>query len=250
VLTRELERVLSTYFGGDWLSLLGYLGEAPHPKEHLVTALPESKLRAWSLGERERESDGENRAKGDAGNLSVEQRLEVLRLYWEAFDGLHVGQRSGMVPLWGLVADKRFIQVTPHDHSPYQERLYEKLLPKSLRNEIERLWGSAMLPRAPGRMVTEPFPHALMAEAFGPALTFWHGCSLTAWFLCEGPYSRTDMGGLEEYHRRELAELAAMGTPVDRGPFLRPYRNREGSLAQRVQYSGSDHTRVDDQVRL
>jgi hypothetical protein len=76
-----------------------------------------------------------------------------------------------------------------------------------------------MVPRSPAQMVTESFPHVAMAEAFGPALRFWHGCALTAWFLCEGPYSRTDMSGLEEYHRRELQELERLGVPVDRRLF-------------------------------
>ncbi len=76
-----------------------------------------------------------------------------------------------------------------------------------------------MSTRDPARIVTEPFPHVRLAETFGPALRFWHGCGLTAWFLCEGPYSRTDMAGLEEYHCRDLAELEDLGAPVDRGVF-------------------------------
>jgi hypothetical protein len=76
-----------------------------------------------------------------------------------------------------------------------------------------------MSPREPARIVTEPFPHVRLADAFGPALRFWHGCALTAWFLCEGPSSRTDMAGLKDYHRRDLAELEDLGTPVDRDTF-------------------------------
>ena len=30
-LTRELEATLSGFFGGDWLALLNYVGEEPHP---------------------------------------------------------------------------------------------------------------------------------------------------------------------------------------------------------------------------
>jgi hypothetical protein len=58
-----------------------------------------------------------------------------------------------------------------------------------------------------------------MIETFGPALPFWDGCSLTAWFLCEGPYSRTDMSGLAHYHRKEIAALDEMATPIDKQLF-------------------------------
>jgi hypothetical protein len=76
-----------------------------------------------------------------------------------------------------------------------------------------------LLPRWPQRIVSTPLPHGLMADAFGPALKFWHGCGLTAWFLCEGPMSRTDLAGLPTYYRAELAALAQAGCPVDEALF-------------------------------
>ncbi len=150
----------------------------------------------------------------------VERRLSALARYWEAFDSVHARQKSGMEPLWGLVEEyPGFIFRAENDGSPHRKGLYRRALPSDLLDEIDELWGSAMSPREPGRIITEPFPHARLAEIFGPALRFWHGCALTAWFLCEGPYSRTDMAGLEEYHRRDLAELEDLGAPVDRGMF-------------------------------
>jgi hypothetical protein len=59
-----------------------------------------------------------------------------------------------------------------------------------------------------------------MAETFGPALSFWQSCALTAWFICEGPYSRTDMAGLAHHQRRELHELKEMQTPVSEQLFV------------------------------
>ncbi len=48
-----------------------------------------------------------------------------------------------------------------------------------------------------------------------------NGHSNTGWFLCEGPYSRTDMVGLEVYHRYEVENPGALGTPpVDRRLFV------------------------------
>jgi hypothetical protein len=45
VLTRKLDKLtLSAFFGGDWLAFLNYLGEEPHPEEHVATALPKTRL--------------------------------------------------------------------------------------------------------------------------------------------------------------------------------------------------------------
>jgi hypothetical protein len=92
-------------------------------------------------------------------------------------------------------------------------------LPSSLLAEIEQLWGTCMLPRWPERVISEPFPHKLFAETFGPALKFWHGCALTAWFICEGPSSRTDLAGLAEYYRKDVQALKEMGTPINERIF-------------------------------
>lgn len=229
VLTREMERTVSAYFGGGWLEFLDYLGEEAHPDEHVATALPETKLflgttrkSASDLG---LEDLDEEQIRLITASLyggqdsPVERRLEAMLRFWEVFDATHQHQRSDMEPLWGLVAEGRSLQLARWNETPYQERLYERLLPEGLLSEIDELWGSKMLVRSPNRMVTEPFPHVAMAETFGPALRFWQGCALTAWFLCEGPYSRTDMAGLEDYHRRELEVLEALGAPVDHRMF-------------------------------
>lgn len=229
VLTRELERTLCAYFGGGWLRFLDYLGEEPHPDEQVATALPQPKLFLGTTRKSATEVGLENlddeqvrliTASLYGGQDSpLERRLEVMRRYWEVFDEAHARQQSGMQPLWGMVAEGRNFQLARRDEIPYQERLYERLLPRPLLSEVVDLWGSKMLSRYPDRIVTEPFPHVAMAEAFGPALRLWQGCALTAWFLCEGPYSRTDMAGLEHYHRRELGDLETLGAPVDRRMF-------------------------------
>lgn len=149
----------------------------------------------------------------------VERRVEVMERYWEVFDFAHARQKSGMEPLWGLVSEDRRVRLGPANEGPYRHGMYERLLPEELSSEIEDLWGSRMVPRSLERIVTEPFPHTAMAESFGPALKFWQGCALTAWFLCEGPYSRTDLAGIESYHRQELDALSNLGTPVDRRLF-------------------------------
>ncbi|MDX6600686.1 MAG: hypothetical protein QOE87_4573 [Gaiellales bacterium] len=41
---RRTIRTLTGFFGGDWLRLLRYLEEAPHPDEEIVAAIPQTKL--------------------------------------------------------------------------------------------------------------------------------------------------------------------------------------------------------------
>jgi hypothetical protein len=68
-----------------------------------------------------------------------------------------------MKPLWGLIEETGFIAFERNNESPYQSGLYRELVPADLIHEIEILWGSIMLTKWPDRIVTEPFPHRLMA---------------------------------------------------------------------------------------
>ncbi|MEK6282523.1 MAG: hypothetical protein AABN95_19350 [Acidobacteriota bacterium] len=231
-LTKPFQTTLSGFFQGDWLGLLDYLGEQPHPEEQIVTALPKTPLRvkgasraaeiAASQGISTEEVEriaaalwGES-----AGTSPVEARISTLKKFWDAFDKIHAKQETGMGPLWGLVEETGSIAFERNAETPYQPSLYRELFSSELINEIESLWGNIMLTKWPDRIVTEPFPHRLMAETFGPALFFWQSCALTAWFICEGPYSRTDMAGLAHHQRRELHELKEMQTPVSEQLFV------------------------------
>ena len=171
----------------------------------------------------------------------VEQRVHVLKRFWNEFDALHTRQAPGMPSLWGLVQDHAYVHPRVEgvggrqrddaaDDSDgdavYAPRLYEQLLPAELNADIVRLWGTTMLPRWPDRLVTEPAPHARLAEAFGPALRFWEGAALTCWFLCEGPYSRTDIDGLPNYHQPQLSALDEAGCPIG-GELFRDLREAE-----------------------
>lgn len=231
-LTKSLERTLSAYFGGDWLAFLDYIGEEPHPDEQIVTALPKTRLHvggasrvaevAEQMGLPEAEVERMMAAYWQQadGASPVEQRVDALIRYWRAFDQIHARQTVGMPPLWGLVEDHRSFDFYYHDPNlPYQPRLYLRLLPRDILSEVERLWGTMLLPRWPERIISEPSPHMALAETMGPALKFWHGCALTAWFLCEGPSSRTNMAGLAEYYRKEVKALEELGTPVERRLF-------------------------------
>lgn len=227
VLNRTLERTLASYFGGGWLAFLNYLGEQPHQDEQIVTALPQTQL-LTAGSERAAEAASqlgipveearlalETFWQAPGGASPVEQRVAFMKEYWQVFNYIHARQQSGMKPLWGLVDEWAGFSIGREYGSPHQPGLYRELLPGSIQREIEGLWRTRVLPAYPERLVTEAFPHVSMAQTFGPALKFWHGCSLTAWFPCEGPYSRTDMPGLAQYHAKELAVLRDLGTPVD-----------------------------------
>lgn len=232
VVTKELDKTLCGYWGGDWLSFLNYLGEEPHPEEQVVTALPKVKplvsqstrieeiATAQGLPAEVIKSIAASFWLETGGVSPVERRVRCLRNYWGAYDEIHARQGPQMKSLWGLVNESRLVVLASWEaRDLYQLELFRELLPENLLSEIMDLWSGTMLSRWPDRIITEPFPYPTMVETFGPALGFWDGCSLTAWFLCEGPSSRTDMSGLAHYHRREIAALEAMGRPIDKQLF-------------------------------
>jgi hypothetical protein len=232
VLTKPFQPTLSAWFAGDWLRFLRYIGEQPHADEKITKALP--RVRPFVSG-RKRAKEVAQRTGIDIGEIDrmlatywnqtdtespIERRVDVLRRYWQLFDEIHARQQTGRPSLWGLVEEGGFIELDDAEpHSPRQSGLYRALLPAELVAEIDTLWGSIVEPRWPDRIVSEPFPHAQMAAAFGPALRFWNGCALTAWFVCEGPYSRTGIDGIAEYHARDLSILNDLKFPVDGSLF-------------------------------
>jgi hypothetical protein len=236
VLTRSLEKTLSGFFGGDWLRFLQYLGETPHPDEEIAAAIPEAQLFvggsksaaavASEVGVATEEVERAlatywetSKDHATVAGSPVDQRVSVLRAYWKHFDEIHSRQESGMPALWGIVEEDRSIRLTWEGPDWYNARAYRKLLPPDLITEIERLWASILLPRWPERIVSELSPHALMAESFGPALTFWHGSALTAWFVCEGPMSRTDIASMPTYYQDDLRQLEQLGCPINLNLF-------------------------------
>ncbi|WP_248964816.1 hypothetical protein [Sphaerisporangium perillae] len=228
VLTKALQPTLSAYFGGDWLAFLDYLEMPPNPGEEIVTALPEARLsvggpaKADSVAAKQGTDIGDVHAivaafLGQESSVSpVEQRVDVLTRWWGQFDVVHARQAPGMHPLWGLVEDGPY--AIKAGFGPTRQ-LYRWLLAPDLVEEVNRLWDGVVLPRWPETIVSEPYPHRQMAEALGPAVAFWHGIALTAWFVCEGPTSRTSLPGLRAYYQRHLTELEQAGTPVYLGLF-------------------------------
>jgi hypothetical protein len=236
VLSKDFQKVVSGFFGGDWLSFLRYIGETAHPDERIAKALPEPKLyvlakervptvaAAHSISPIEIERILRAFWGGEHSESPVQRRVAALEHYWLSFDQIHSRQAPGDKPLWGFVPESRALALHgagkgSYGPSWYAPGSYESLLPTDLLEEIEQLWSGFFLSTRPTAIVSTVSPQGLMAETFGPALRFWHGAGLTAWFVSEGPYSRTNMAGLANYHRRDLSQLEALSCPIDRSLF-------------------------------
>lgn len=237
VLTKPLQRILSAFFEGDWLAFLGYIGEEPPPEERIATSLAEPKLFV-TAGERVASvaskhgipaSEIERMLQafwaGEGAESPVSRRIGVLREFWKHFEDVHARQAPGMPSLWGFIeedSDTALRNVYGDASSPpwHAARSYVNFLPSTLFTEIQSLWEGTFLARWPERIVSTPVPYALMTEALGSAVSFWHGIGLTAWFLSEGPYSRTKIEDLETYYSRPLSDLAGCGCPVDHQLFV------------------------------
>jgi hypothetical protein len=227
VITKRFLPLLTGFFGGDWLALVEYLDERPHPDEEIMTVLPKPQIyvggaarakeitRPQGVSAEEVEKIVASLWQEPSGVSPIEERTACLINYWQVFDTLHANQKPGMKSLWGLVEENGLIDYEGSNENLFHAGLYLELLPTDLIAEIERLWGTTMLYKYPEGIASEPFPHTAMAQAFGPALLFWQSCALTAWFLSEGPYSVTDMQGLAYHQRKNLSKLEQMGTPVD-----------------------------------
>ncbi|GAA3112830.1 hypothetical protein JOF29_002814 [Kribbella aluminosa] len=227
-LTKPLQLTLAAYFGGDWMAFLDYLGLPPNPNEEVTTALPTAKLFVGGASKAKAAAAEHGLDVGDAHAMlaaflgqsdsvsPVDRRVEVLRRWWSEFDSAHARQNSQMDALWGIVEDTDYM--IGYQKGP-SFQLYQRLLPPGLLTDIAQYWEGTTLPRWPNAIVTEPYPHKIMAESFGSAVSIWHGIALTAWYICEGPYSRTSLEGLRTHHERDLAALAEAGTPIHPGLF-------------------------------
>ncbi|MFE5806231.1 TerD family protein [Streptomyces sp. NPDC056491] len=250
VLTRTLQPVVSGYFSGDWLSVLDYLQAPPHPDEEVITTLPEPRLyvgmssqaatTAAESGLAEEEIHAVLAAfLGGLSSLSpVEERSDALREWWAAFDQAHSVQAPGMRSLWGLV-DEELMTLSGNDRG-FTPQLYRDILPAAVNERVGRLWDTMTLQRHSRSIVGNPRPHHLMTDAFGPAVEFWHGVALTAWFVCEGPASRTSLSGVTDYYRHSLAALQTVGCPVDPALFE--------ELRTAEQHLGAEETITRDEV--
>jgi len=229
VMNKGLERALTGAFGGDWLAFVRYLGEQVHPAEQITTAIEATSMlvsgrdraeqAAATTGVPVEEIERMLSAYwGGQQDSPVDQRAHVMRDWWQAFDALHARQAPGMPSLWGLLGDRFEDTRQNFDDGRYTPRGY-RLLPAEITTQIEALWGTAVLPRWPQALVTEPYPHAAFAETLGTGIEFWHEVAVTCWYICEGPYSRTDAAGMPTHYERQIKALEDLDCPIDFAMF-------------------------------
>ncbi|MFE4337258.1 TerD family protein [Streptomyces sp. NPDC056831] len=254
VLTKKLQPVVSAYFGGDWLAVLDYLQAPPHPDEEIITALPKPRLyvgmTAQTAGMAAEAGIAEDEVHamlaaflgGSTSVSPVKERAAALRDWWAGFDQAHAIQSRGMPSLWGLI-DQELMSLSRTEQG-YTPQLYRQCLPSDVLELVGRLWETVTLQQHPGSIVSNPRPHQTMADALGPAVEFWHGVGLTAWFVCEGPYSRTTLDRVDRYYSRPLAALRAAGCPVD-AAFFRELRAAEQLLGPQEEITDSQDSTVE-----
>lgn len=236
VLTKQLERALSGTFAGDWNEFLTYIGEPPEAGDHVQTVLPEPVLVpgvsadairiAQDLGlplEQVQEVSAALFPEA-AGSNPIADRVNVVREVWHEFLRVHARQVSGNPSLWGLVHQFERVDVVAAVTPERAERFgmaaqYKTHLGTDLQARVEHLWATRVHERYPERLVTNLSPWYWMGRALGPALTFWEGVLLTAWYVTEGPYSRTDLPSMEAYYDKQIIVLEQLGAPVDRALF-------------------------------
>lgn len=229
VVTAALRPTVVAYFRGDWLAFLDYLGEKPHPGEQIVTSLPEARVvvagsdriaaAAAELGVSAEQAAAIGQSLWGAAESPVEACVRALKGYWATFDAIHARQQQDMPSLWGLVEERFDLGSLNTGPACRSSGMFRHAIPADILAEVDRLWGGEMVPQWPDRVLSAISPHFTAAETFGTALTFWHGVALTAWFVCEGPMSRTSIEDMETYYVRDLQTMDELGTPIDRALF-------------------------------
>jgi hypothetical protein len=228
VMTKALQPILVWVFGGDWLAFLDHIGAPPNPGEKLAGSLPEPRIyaptadRAAAVAEDKGLPLEEVQRMlaalhgGSSAQSPIEERVAAMRNWWTEFDEIHARQTPGSPSLWGLVDEGWFSPNNQNAPVPYR---YRDLLSPELIARIDRLWGGCALGRWPDKIVTEFWPHRLMADAFGPAVEFWNNTALAAWFISEGPSARTSFARLDNHERESITALTDAGFPIDRAFF-------------------------------
>jgi hypothetical protein len=237
--TKALEPVLSGVFGGDWLAFLTYVEERPHPKEQVATELPKPILHVEAFSAPSSQQTQPSQAVDQTGPVTppptIAEKLEFLRRYWDGFDQLHSQHKHGMDQLSGLIP-QRFLVL---DATSTDASRDTNAFPTEFVDPIISLWRTMVVPRWPEVIVSEPYPAARMAEAFGPGLDLWDRVSAACWKASEWS-EETALAELPQTVADHVRQLTDLGCPVDAALFdeLREVERHLG--APKPRSSGSE----------
>ena len=160
---KDSQRILSAYFGGDWLELLDYLGEQPHADEAVTRALPRPRLMVTSAEKAESVAAAQGVSAEEVQRIlaaywrqsepssPIEARVSALQRFWSEVDAIHARQAPGMKQLCVLLgAGLTGPWSVPGRGAPGDHRLSAELA-----QELRRLWATTLNPRFPEHLVTE-----------------------------------------------------------------------------------------------
>lgn len=199
ILTKEYEQLLVGVFGGSWPAFVDYLGETPHPDD-AADHEPPPRLALIT----------------DELAPAIQARVATARSYWDIVGEVERRQRSTERLARALVPDSEdYLYADGRSGRLILEDGWKRCLPPDLNSAVMELWGTQYWPQTPQRIVTAPNPHFNLALAIGPAIRFWHGAHLTAWYMCRGGWSRTTLADLRRYYERDLLELSRLECPVE-----------------------------------
>jgi hypothetical protein len=195
VLTSDSAGLLEATLGG-WPTLVTYLGEVQAIADAEPIDTPRVKLPPDPPPE-------------------IDERVLVLREWWEMYDARHAAQHAGMEALSDLVPTRWDYSLPNENEGQRRRGLDRRAIDPDLIARIEALWGWQVLDRQPDTLVCDLRPLGVLAELLEPAAVFWNELALTAWFLCFGPYSRRTLDQLEGHQAEVRRELAELGAPIE-----------------------------------
>jgi hypothetical protein len=179
----------------DWTALVTYLGEALAAADAAPMAIPTTALPS-------------------APPQAVTERIDVLRRWWQLYDDERAALRGGAGRFPELVPPRwEYANPDAHDR-PLMPESYRAWLPVELTEEVERLWGTTILPREPTVLISEAKPFRRFAELLHPAIDVWDELIKTCWSLCIGGWA-LPLNGLETQQAKARRGLAELETPID-----------------------------------
>jgi hypothetical protein len=187
----------------EWPALVAYLGEQLAPADASPISIPATHL-------------------PDHPPEPVEERIAVARDWWEAFHAHFSAYDAQAKQLVRLVPSPWETADAQHEDDPgsngvsaRRTRGHLDALPNDVVERMERLWGTAVLPRQPSILISETQPFSKFVQILQPAAQLWEEIFVSCWKLTFENYSRHTLDELEAAQERDRRALERLGAPVD-----------------------------------